>query len=261
MSATLELVTWDNERISLDELLHSEEGIQAIAGLTGFGFPKVETRWISGAGNGDVYRGSRVGARDIDIPLYLYSTDRAGLIAQADRLSLALSKPFNLEWVDVHEKWILNCVFVGGGDYAYGVDTDGEHELPLIITVRAGQPFWQRGASEFKTLAVGANTIDTKGTAPTPPVWTIYGPCTKFSAISWEDQKIGWEGNLLAGQSVTIDARYGTVRDWGDVDVYGDLMTAPKFWHLPGGESINYIEFEGSGHVEVMWYPRKWMVI
>ena len=261
MSATLELVTWDNDRISLDELLHSNEGIQVIRGLTGFGLPDVETRWISGAGNGDTYRGTRVKARDVDLPLYISADDRAGLIAQTDRLSLALARPFNLEWVDEHETWFLNCVFVGGGDYAYGVDTDGEHEVPLLITVRAGQPFWERTDYLTQNLTNGVNTINTEGTAPTPPSWIIHGPCTKFVAADYDGRTIGWTGNLLAGQSAYINVRYGTATDDSKTNIYHGLLPAPKFWQLPGGSSEFYVTFTGSGSASVEWNPRKWMVI
>lgn len=260
---TLDIVTKGGDRINLTEYKASGKtpGIFLLRGVNGFGIPKVDTRWFEGAGHGAVYRGSRYGPRDLDLPLLVDGINRNGLKAQTEILDMALADPFNIEVMEGSAKWVLkDCVYVGGGTYSYGVDTDGERELPLIITVRAGQPFWERDTPETVSISAGLNTIDSLGTAPSPPIWTVNGPATLFSAGSPTGQSITWTGNISSGQQVIIDTIRGTVETGSGASIYNELSPAPKFWHLPNGESI--IEISGdAGSVSLSWHPRKRLVI
>ena len=260
---TLELVSAVAGRISLDEyLLGAEEGFQVLSGATGFGLPKKESRWFEGAGDGATYRGERTLARDMDLPFLIEGGDRAGLKRQTKRLSLALSGPFDLEWIEDGIKWVLrDCRHVSGGDFMYGADTVGERDLFVIVTIRAGQPYWERDTGQSMTCTPGVVSVNDVGTAPTPPVWTITGPCTKFTVTSPEGRKLGWTGNLITASTLTIDTFTGLTTKTGGGNGYSELDDAPKFWYFPGGPFEFYLEFTGLGSVKVDWTPRSRMVI
>lgn len=257
----LHLIAADGERIELTNYDAGEPGILVLSGVTGVGMPKVDTRWLEGAGHGALYRGTRVQPRDIDLPLYVDGRTRAGLKEQMKRLSLALAGPVRLEWTDDDETWILeDCVRVGGGEYTYGTHTDGERDLLVIVTLRAGQPFWRRSTKSSWGLTPGTNVVEMIGSAPTPPTWTITGPATHFAATAPDGKSIGWTGTLLADQVLTIDVQTGTATSAAG-DHYSELDTAPKFWQLSPGSTTVEIEFDGTGSVFVEWYPRDWLVI
>lgn len=139
--------------LNLDEVQRSGRGVQVTAGATGFGLPPVQTRWIEGAGDGAVYRGRRALPRDIDLPLMVVGRDRRDLTSWWSRLAALLADKMRLRMVeDDGTSWWTDVYHVGGGQYAYGVDTDGETELYTTITLRAGNPYWTAEQSVTKIL-------------------------------------------------------------------------------------------------------------
>lgn len=132
-----------DDTLDLDYVLKYGRGIQVLSGVTGFGLPPVQVRWLEGAGDGAVYRGRRVLPRDIDLPLLVLGRDRSDLTELWSRLARALDGKCKLRLIeDDGTSWYCEVYRVGGGQYAYGVDTDGETEIRTVITVRAGNPFW-----------------------------------------------------------------------------------------------------------------------
>lgn len=133
----------DRDYFDLDSVLKGDRGVQVLAGVTGFGLPPVQVRWLEGAGDGATYRGRRVLPRDIDLPLLILGQNRADLSDIWTRFALMMAGKCKLRLIeDDGSSWWTYVYRVGGGDYTYGVDTDGETEIRTVVTLRAPDPFF-----------------------------------------------------------------------------------------------------------------------
>jgi len=285
-----------SDAFDLNDISDSDFGVEALSGVTGLGLPPVQLQWLEGAGDGAVFRGSRIQPRDIDIPLFLRAPDRFSLQNLLSRVAKMLTSPMTLRFVeDDGSDWSLQVYRVGGGVYAYGVDTRGLDELRTIVTVRAGDPFWTysvatqrvvgtsnagrgllKGTTSLSKLklsgssASGLILMENDGDVAAYPVWQITGPIAPvspnpaFVATSQTGESFTWNGTLTAGQTLTIDARTASVVDGTGANRYGDLAAAPKFWTIPPGISQATISAQGTSSgtaITATWYPRKWAVV
>lgn len=275
------------DSFDLDEVLKSGRGVQALTGATGFGLAPKQVQWLEGAGDGAAYRGRRVLPRDIDLPLLIEGTDREDLKGLLSRLARVLSDECTLRFFeDDGTSWSANVVHVGGGDYVYGQDTIGERDLFTVITLRAGDPYFTFSNPTRKEIknstvrrsligklsklqlsnsqAIGSIELRNLGDTNAFPVWKIYGPGNTFRAVSPTGEVLQWNGTLLAGQTLTIDVRAGTVVDNTGANRYNELASAPRLWLVPPGTStaecsLQDVTFASS--ITCTWSPRKWMVV
>ena len=288
---TLESAT---DFFDLDCLLSQATGVQALSGVTGLGLPPVAGQWLEGAGDGSSFRGKRNLSRDIDIPLLVAGGDRAGLIALTMRLTQLFEGAPYLRFREDEPNapsWGCEVRRVGGGSYIYGVDTNGERDLTLVITVRSGDPFFTSSETIRKTIGGGGVPIAPKGLLPrlaalrisssqalgsidldntassvdSFPVWKVYGPGFDFLAVSPKGEVLWWRGSLATGETLTIDAKRGTVIDGNGVNRYGLLDSAPRFWTIPHGFTTATASLQGItpgiSQVDCTWSPRRGMVI
>lgn len=273
--------------IDLDGLMKRGKGFQALPGVTGLGLPAVNINWLEGAGDGATYRGQRVLPRDIDLPLYIDGGGgHAALQKQLDELSMALAGPCKLHFLDDSGvEWETEVVRVGGGNYVYGENTTG-NDLFMVITLRAGDPFWTMRKVMRKTLKAGGGSgaflsnmkkmkvsssqvignvlIENPGTAPAYPVWVVRGPGKNFQATSPNGERFRWEGTLASGETLYIDTRTSTVRDGEWSNRYKEMAAAPRLWSVPPGKTTARVSLENTNSnssVTVEWRPRRWMVI
>jgi hypothetical protein len=262
-------------------------GFQATTGLTGFGLPPVTAQWSEGAGDGATYRGRRVLARDIDIPLDILATDRENLKGLMSRLARVLAGEVKIVAVEPDgTEWYTYGVRVGGGQFVYGKDTIGDTDAQVVITLRCGDPYFTSeavfreriiplgGTSLFlnsmvnlsvsPSSVIGSITIDNTGDATVYPVWTVVGPGDNFKAVSPSGETLWWTGTLTAGQTLTIDTRKGTVVSDTGVNKYANLAAAPRFWTVAPGISTSEASFQGTTSGSLIscgWRIRKWLVI
>lgn len=220
--------------LDLGALLDGTEGVQAVAGLTGAGLPPVSVQWSEGAGDGATYRGTRVLPRDVDIPIFVAGNDRDGLRAVVKQLAMILASEATLRFTDTGgDEWTLDVVRVGGGDFIYGVDTTGELDLEMVITLRAGQPFWTSAvADEYVVRFPTDDPINfvpyNDGSVDTPPTWEIRGP-GKNLVIAGNGGVLAWNGTLANGETLFIDSMKGTVVDQSGSNRYANLAPSPRF--------------------------------
>jgi hypothetical protein len=243
---------------NLDDVLMKDEGVQATTGVAGLGLPQISTQWIEGAGDGALFRGQRVLPRDIDLPLYIAAPDREGLKKLVSRLALMLAGPCVLRLVeDDGSSWSTEVRRVGGGNYVYGADTNGERDLTTILTLRAGDPFWTYSQPSRKVIensgsgrgllnslaqmqvsssqAIGSITLENLGDAPAWPLWEVTGPGSNFRATSADGQEFRWNGTLGTDEKLIIDTRTGTVKDGTGANRYAQMGPAPRLWSIPPG--------------------------
>ena len=273
--------------VDLCELLSgSEAGMQALAGITGMGFPDVDTEWFEGAGDGAEWIGSRALPRELDLPLLIEGGSPAGVQELISRLARLFDPSTGLTrlWlVRDEEERFTDVVRVGGGKWVSGKDSDGETWARTLITVRAGDPFWTRqDASEFEvrikaegrgllpklmslrltsSQAMGERAVENPGDMRANPVWRVDGPGRNFTAISPIGEVLRWTGALAAGETLTIDTKAGTVIDHTGANRYNLLAPAPRFWSIEPGESTVSVTLDGAtsdSRITCSWQPRWW---
>ncbi|AKY03329.1 hypothetical protein FDI81_gp21 [Streptomyces phage Hydra] len=275
------------DTLSLNEVETAGYGVQALTGVNGLGLPPVSVQWLEGAGDGAVYRRSRVLTRDIDIPLDIVGRNRQDLKNHLSRLSLMLAGPCTLRMIeDDGTDWSTQVIRVGGGDYTYGSDTTGSRDVQMVVTFRAGDPYWTSSVITRKQVggditatsflsglasmpvaasqAIGEILLENTGDAVAYPVWEVFGPGNNFKAISPTGEKLHWTGTLAAGEKLIVDTRMGTVIDGTGANRYSELAPAPRFWAIEPGISTaeaSLLDVTNASKIVCSWRPRKWMVI
>jgi hypothetical protein len=292
---TLESLTDASLNVDLDSIVGTGHGPQAVAGATGLGIPGVTLQWSAGAGDGAVYRSKRVPQRDIDIPIHIFAGDQGDLRKEVSRLARLFATPMRLYFQedDTGDRWYLDVYRSGGGDYAYGGDTNGDRELNTVITVTAGDPYWtsetfdQRvisravtgkglikdstagntGADSLIHLRLSSSQVqgtvllENTGDVASYPVWEIYGPGSDILAIGPNGDKWEWTGSLATGEKLTVDSRAASAIDATGASRYASFALAPRFWTVPPGISTATVTMGGSGRIVVTWKRRKWAMI
>jgi hypothetical protein len=262
-------------------------GFQAKSGVTGLGLPPVSVQWLEGAGDGAVFRRTRVQTRDIDVPIEILALDRADLQDKLSRLALVLAGGCSLILDEGNGvKWSTEVHRVGGGEYTYGEDTVGANEFQTVLTLRAGDPYFTSSQQQVRTIsgatgaspflanlvtmkvapsqAIGSIDLFNSGDASAYPVWEVRGPGDHFTATSPNGETLKWNGTLSASQKLIVDTRKGTVVDETGANRYDLLDTAPRFWTVQPGESTataSLLNTTSASQITCSWYPRKWMVI
>ncbi|WJN63195.1 Dit-like tail protein [Streptomyces phage phiScoe45] len=275
------------DSLSLNGIEDEGRGVQATTGVTGLGLPPVSVQWLEGAGDGAMYRRTRVLARDIDIPLDIVGDDRDDLKGLLSRLAQILSAPCTLRMVeDDGASWSTDVVRVGGGEYVYGENTTGNRDVQTVITLRAGDPYWTSSVASTQQIggssaagvfvsgfmsmpvassqAIGDIMLENTGDVAAYPVWTVYGPGDNFKAISPSGETLWWKGTLTASQRLIVDSRAGTVKREDGSNQYSLLAPAPRFWAVEPGISTctaSLLNTTSASKITVAWKPRKWMVI
>jgi hypothetical protein len=287
--------------INLDDIATKGTGVQALRGTQGLGLPPVDVQWLEGAGDGASFRGQRVKPRDIDLPLHIVARDRTHLKELLSRLAVMLAGPVTLRLIEADgSDWSTTVRRVGGGTYAYGVDTIGETDFSTVITLRAGDPFFTYSRTTRRTIentgggrgllrglaklrisasqAIGTITLENLGDATAYPVWDIHGPGRDFKAVATTGERLHWTGLLGRDDTLRIDTRAGTVVDGTGASRYAELAPAPRFWTIPPGTTVATASLEdtspgtpvpgqprgvvrGRSSISCTWRPRKWMVI
>lgn len=279
-----------SDKLDMNAQAENGHGMQIHAGMIGMGLPPVSGQWSEGAGDGATYRGGRVLTRDLDLPISLLGRDRNELVSLTSRLSRMFAEECKLTIVDTEgEDWYLMVRRVGGGNWVMGHDTDGERDLETVVTVRAGDPYWTsttprqaevKADSSPKGLltgslatfqlapsqAIGRIFLDNSmGDAPAYPSWVVEGPGDTFRAESPTGEVIQWNGTLLAGETLVVDARFNRVYNNATREnLYRQLAPAPRFWAIPPGIQRVTASINTPGPSTVIrctWRPRKWAVV
>lgn len=271
-----------------DEIIFDNESDFLLTeGLTGIGIPDTAVRFSESASDGAVWRFTKRGIREIDLPLTIVGASRSSLEANLRRLSNALqdrrgatklraSYPNGEVW-ELHE-----------GHYVAGSNTTLDNNgnwTKWVVTMQFANPFWIRQRSEsfslgaggaqrslIPTLAemeitgsqvIGDITIENVGDVDTYPVWKIRGPVDAFSVTSQDGLSFTYEAVIPLGTEITIDTAAGTVVDQTGANKYSNLGVSPKLFTLPPGSSEVSIEAVGSDEntlVSLYYQPRKEVV-
>ncbi len=234
-------------------------------GVLGFGIPPTQVRIAQSASDGGVWRNTKRGVRDIDLPIVIMGTDRQDLETKLRRLSNLLQDlngptTIRATYTD-GTAYELKAHYVGGGDVEYGAESN-QKMARWAISMQAPQPYWEsvnplnytlqmlagrgllKGTSSLTQLRLsgqygfGDVTLTNPGDVSAYPVWTITGPANSVSITA---NGIGFTYNevIPAGDQIVIDTFNGTVTDQNGLNKYGNLAAAPKLFAIkPGTQTV-----------------------
>lgn len=231
--------------------------------FAGFGIPPAEVRIESSAGDGGVFRNTKRGVREVDLPITVLGTTRADVQTKLRRLSRLLN--------DTTGPTRLNASFTGGetvyleGHYVGGAESQWGSSAGTIwnrwvITLQCPNPFWQSTTvDEFlvtpgntgrgllprlvnlkltSSQVFGVITVDNAGDVPAYPIWYVRGPLSNVN-ISNNGSSFGFNAPVLAGETITVNTKTGEVTDDLGTNRYSILNPAPKLFRIePGVSSI-----------------------
>ena len=232
--------------------------------FVGFGIPPAQVRIENSAGDGGVFRHSKRGVRDVDLPITVLGTDRNAVQTKLRRLSRLLqdtSGPTKIKATySSGETLTLDAHYVGGAESQWGTDA-GLMWNKWVLSFQCPNPYWESDALEEFTVTTGNTdrgllpqlsklkvtssqvygviTVDNSGDVPAYPIWFIRGPISDV-VISNGTQSFSFTETVNDGETITVNTATGEVTDDLGTNRYSILSPAPKLFRIdPGVSSIS----------------------
>lgn len=238
-------------------------------GMAGFGIPATEVRIAESAGNGGIWRYTKRGIRDIDLPITVLGTDRNDVQSKLRRLArLTQDTKGPTELVATYDgggSLKLSLHYTAGAESQWG-ESAGMTWSTWLMSFQAPMPFWESnneqtfsltGASTGRGLlpqlsklkvssseSLGNVLVSSTADVDVFPVWVIEGPITNL-LISNGSQTFGFNRTITEEEIITVDTEFGTVKNQLNENLYSVLSSAPKLFAFPPGDTN--IQVTGTG--------------
>lgn len=273
-----------------DEIVFTDAGDYVLTtGLSGMGIPSTSVRIDDSASDGGVWRFSKRGIREMDLPVVVFGTDRVTVESNLRRLSNLL-----------HDKsggTVLRASYSTGevweltqGHYVAGAETTKGEDANVawsrwVLSMQFANPFWIRQQAESFSVgvpgtgrslipnlaelrvtgsqAIGEIEIENLGDVEAYPVWSFQGPADSVSVTSQNGLSFEYAAPIATGSTITVNTAAGTVVDELGVNQYANLAVAPKLFTLPAGSSSVTVEAVGADAntlISLYYQPRKEVV-
>lgn len=257
-------------------------------GMSGFGIPATNVRIEPSAGAGGVFRHSKRGIRDIDLPVTILGTDIVDVqnkLRKLARITQDQRGPMRLKVeYSTGEQLFIDLHYTGGSESQWGESTSGQQFCKWVLSTQAPQPYWETASTQSFTVAGGSTgrsllpsftmlkvssseslgEVEVISTADveTYPVWTINGPITDL-VISNGDQSFTLAGYFGADETVTVNTEQRTVVDQDGTNIYSRLGAAPKlFPFYPGVNTITVSGSDSDANTSITAeYPLRYEVV
>ena len=251
--------------------------------INGLLIPATNVRIEESAGDGGVWRHSKRGVRQLDLPVTIIGTDRGDVESKLRRLNKVLQDAQGATKINANyssgETLQLSAHYVSGAEGSRG-ENGGMTWQRILLSFQAPNPFWQSSVQQSFTITsgntgrgmlpqlsklklsssqtLGVISVTNEGDVAAYPVWTVRGPITGLS-ISDGSLSFGFEDSVAVGETIVINTETGVVLDDTGANRYGILATAPKLFKLnPGTSSLSVIgtDSETSTEVTLTYSPR-----
>lgn len=281
---SVSLIGANNDVISLD----ADSDFILTKGLLGFGIPATSVRVDGSASDGGVWRHSKRGVRQLDLPVAIIGTTRQDVEDKLRRLTRLLSDRRGATTIRVSygsgESWELDAHYTGGAESQYG-DSGSETWMQWTLSMQAPQPFWKRTSTEAYLLtagttgrgliphfaelqlsssqAIGVLNIENPGDVSSFPVWQIQGPIDTITITSDTGLSFSYTAAIASGESIHINTEAGTVLDADGNNHYSYLGASPKLFQIPAANSSLTVEATGADSetaISMFYQPRKEIV-
>lgn len=285
VNVTLSLVGANDDEIVFTD----DSNFVLTSGLTGMGIPNTMVRIDESASDGGVWRYSKRGIRELDIPVAVFGETRDELEINLRRLSNLLR--------DVNGGTTLKASYDSGeiwelqdGHYVAGAETTRGDEAGLswcrwVLSMQFANPFWVRQEAEQISLssgvtgrsiipdlaelrvssaqAIGALTIENEGDVSAYPTWEFKGPMDSVTVTAADGRQFVYDTAIVLGETITIDSFAGTVVNQLSANMYQNLGPSPKLFSFPPGQSVVSIvapNTDANTRIRVYYQPRKEVV-
>jgi hypothetical protein len=244
-----------------DTIVFDETNFVLNSGMTGFGIAPTEVRIAQSANDGGIWRYTKRGVRDVDLPITILGTDREDVQSKLRRLArLTQDKKGPTELVadyDNGESLKLILHYTGGAESQWG-SSAGMTWCTWLMSFQAPMPFWESnneqtfsvtGASTGRGLlpqlsklkvssseSLGAVLVTSTADVDVYPVWVIQGPIDNL-VISNNSQAFGFNRAITDEEIITLDTESGTVKNEAGDNLYSILNSAPKLFSFPPGNT------------------------
>jgi|TARA_R110000782_G_scaffold15569_1_gene45365 hypothetical protein len=276
-------VTYSLEGSNGDVITFDESEYVLKTGILGFGIPPTSVRIEESAGDGGVWRHTKRLARDLDLPITVFGTDRGDVQTKLRRLGTLLQDAegaprLRATYYDGTSVFI-NVHYTGGGETNYDNVESGLTWATWAISLRAPNPFWLSGISEGFSISTGGTgrgllpqlskmkvsssstlgvvTVINAGDVATFPVWVISGP-VKDVVITNGVQAFSF-ADVFSGEVITINTETASVTNADGDNLYARLNPAPKLFTLPPGTTgINVVgtDTDQNFNIQLSYSPR-----
>ena len=238
----------------------------------GFYVPPAQVRIENSAGDGGVFRHTKRGVRNLDIPITVVGSDRADVQTKLRRLAKLTQNVFGPLTLEArysdNTSLQLKTYYTGGAEGQWGSNS-GQVWARVTLSLQAPQPYWTSTTVQQFTITQGASgrgllpqlsklkvsssqalgqvLINNTGDVPIFPTYRIIGP---LDDLSIESDGVGFSFNAPVGEGETIfvNTETGEVYDDTGANRYGILNPAPKLFRLPVGSSV--VDILGTGATE-----------
>jgi hypothetical protein len=252
-------------------------------GILGFGIPPTAVRIEESAGDGGVWRHTKRLARDLDLPITVFGTDRGDVQTKLRRLGTLLqdaegAPKLRATYYDGTSVFI-SVHYTGGGETNYDNSSSGLTWAGWTLSLRAPNPFWKSGILEEFSISTGGTgrgllpqltrmkvsssstlgvvTIINAGDVATFPVWQITGP-VKDLVITDGVRQFSF-ANVFSAEVITIDTETATVTNADGENLYARLGSAPKLFTLPPGTTginVTGTDTNQNFNIQLTYSPR-----
>lgn len=231
--------------------------------IIGLGVAATQVRVDPSAGIGGIFRHSRRGVRELDLPVTIVGSDRADVqtkLRKLARITQDRRGPMRLRATYPDgQQLFLDLHYVGGAEGVWGGEAGGLTWMRWVLQLVAPQPFWESLTRQRIELAGGGTgrgllpqltklkvsssqalgdvTITSTADVEVFPVWTITGPVENFE-VSNGTESWGITGSILGTETITVDTANKTVVDQDGNNLYDRLGAAPKLFPFQPGETL-----------------------
>lgn len=234
-------------------------------GFMGFGIAPTQVRIEPSAGDGGLWRNTKKGIRDIDLPITVLGISRQDVQTKLRRLSRLVQDDTGPTKILANyvngdlDALSLDVHYVGGAEGEWG-DAGGNTWATWVFSFQAPNPYWQTATTEEFTIGTGNTgrgllpkltklqvsssqtlgviTVTNAGDVPAYPVWRVRGPIEDFF-VSDGTNSFGFNAEVFTGETIIIDTATGSVTDDLGANRYSLLLPAPKLFAIqPGVTSL-----------------------
>jgi len=239
-------------------------------GLTGFGIPSTSVRVDESSRPGGVWRNSRRGVRQVDLPITVLGSSATNVESKLRTIARAVQDtkgPTVLTAIRSGGNLTLELHYTGGAELVFGGEDAGTTWAKLVLSFVAPQPYWQSASRQTFTitsgqtgrgllpkltklrlsssLSLGTINVNNTGDVPVYPTYTVEGPINNFSVTSGS-LSFGFNSALTGDDVITVDTEAGTVTDADGNNRYDLLAASPKLFAFEVGQSTILVEGTGT---------------
>lgn len=259
-------------------------------GLMGVGVPPTQVRIDDSASDGGVWRFTKRGVRDIDLPVMIHGSSEADVEEKLRRLSNILHDQRGPSTLRANyptgESWEIQGHYVGGAETQFGDDARTTF-CKWVIQLRCPIPYWTRSTAEqynvgtgntdrnflpnlaelqvSSSQALGLLQVENSGDVAAYPTWQFKGPS---STVTITDVNTGksfvYDAVIPTGSTVIVDTLKGTVTNKATgANLYANLGPSPKLFTIAAGTSgIDIVATDADANtlISLAYQPRKEVV-